>query len=266
MEKQRKAYFYIYEIENKLRVAMHNLLVKKIGSNYFTSANFPPFAYILIRKDHLDIVNSAVTRKNKEKIYNLNLKYDYPLLWYLDYSILVAALDYFWDKYFHELFREPIKIKIDIINRLVNLAPCRNAIAHNRYLSIIDFNDLESLYLILGSSIKKELLINYDNLALNIIEALYEKVTKEIDSLILILDTNLTVDDNKLNILISDISAISSTSQNASLNSIISEIFQILNKYNQLPRKPGHYSIIRKYIDNSDILLKLEHLKKELRS
>jgi len=80
INKQLKAYQMIFTIENKLRVSMHNIMVKKEGSDYFTNQVFPEFKYgSLSNKEKTNVVMSAKQRRGR----NVNRKMtlcDNPIL------------------------------------------------------------------------------------------------------------------------------------------------------------------------------------------
>ena len=94
INKQLKAYESIFLIENKLRVSMHNIMVQKIGLDYFNEKVFPEYEYTNVAgSKKINIRKSAFERRGTERKYNIRLGYDYPYFWYLDFTLLVSLMD-----------------------------------------------------------------------------------------------------------------------------------------------------------------------------
>ncbi len=100
LEKQIQSYKSVFMIENWVRVSMHNVMVKREGTNYFHEGIFPAFKVEYSDKV-INVVTMAIETKNKENKQNLKLGYDRHFLWYLDYRDLITLLEIHWDSYFH---------------------------------------------------------------------------------------------------------------------------------------------------------------------
>ena len=110
------------DFENELRLFIQNRLKEEIGENWWKQA-IPP-----------DVQQKCIERKkNREKLPWMNEE-DYPLIWYADFN------DYFkiitrrdnWKKIFSKYFIDEAWIKTKLV---LELAPIRNDIAHNRELT-----------------------------------------------------------------------------------------------------------------------------------
>ncbi len=264
INKQAKAYSVMFNIENILRVAMHNIMVQKIGIEYFNINIFPEYEYRELAGDKkINVIMKAKERKKSEKIYNLNLGYDYNYFWYLDYNILISLLEIFGNKYFNELFKNS-KSKSDIILRLKNAAPIRNKIAHNRYISNIDLNDLESLSIILNNGLNNTYLHNYNELALNSLEELLSTFKSSFCNILDIIKNKRIIQHDMLRKLKSTFSAILEVNEIKKTKNDFEEILKIIESYNKLPRKPGRGKEIFDFIHQNGLIDKINLLLEKL--
>jgi len=255
--KQSEAYKILFDIENKLRVGMHNLMIEKEGICYFSKNIFPPFEY---GKRNLSIIDSVLSRKSKEKDLNLKLKYEYPHFWYLDYKILIATIEHFWGMYFNSLFNINEQCKDDVICRLLFVAPIRNAIAHNRYISHIDLNDIKSLHAILEASIEKKYLYNFNDVALNSFEIIIDDLIDICKNIREKISTKIIINSDKLRNLKSIYSIYNSIIEKQDDLSIINQVIRQIDTYNNLPRKPGNAKKINDFVKDTELLNKLDSL------
>ena len=266
IDKQIKAYEYSFLIENMLRVSMHNIMVKKEGLTYFHENIFPEYEYKgITSQKKINVVTSAKQRKGTERKYNIWLGYDYPYYWYLDFSVLISLLDAFWDNYFHAIFKSrKKKTKEDILSRLKRVIPIRNAVAHHRYISNIDINDLESLFTILKASLNESYLNNFYNIALNSFENLVRNFVRQCDEIKNFIKRGKYLDKSKIDELKSLFSALLSDSVAENVLDEFNEIIDILIKYNRLPRKPGRGNEISHFRSETNLEEKISLLAKHL--
>ncbi|MDP2653730.1 MAG: hypothetical protein Q8Q08_06835 [Candidatus Omnitrophota bacterium] len=250
MYKQGEVYKALFLLENYLRVSMHNLMVTSDGENYFHRSLFPPFKHPRInegRKD-IDIITESSRLKSHEKYYNLMLGYVYPGFWYLEYRILVATLDYFWDSNFVNLFTmNGAAFRSDLIERLFRVAPIRNAVAHDRYVSFIDSNELHGLLQMINRVMKSELIVNFEQIVLNPLEDNRKELIGVGEEII-----------NKINVfevlpegLVRSFKILSEAcliqlGKNGSSREIF-EAVEIFRQYNAFPRTPGGSDNIRNF-------------------
>lgn len=261
IDKQETSYRKLFYIENYLRVAMHNSLVKKFGADYFNNEVFPPYEYISITGPNkkIDVVERTRNIKSYEKKYNLTLGYEYPYLWYLDFSILISMLDVY-QSYFLQIFINK-KIMTEIIGRLNNLCSSRNAIAHNRFISIIDASDIDGTYNVVKASINEKYIANFNNIALNPMETIVEEFRDASHKLRVKIDAGEYIDKQNIDNYKSGFSAILSIVSNKDL-SLFNTFLNLLSEYNKLSRKPGLYNNIRKFVETTDILVLVSRLEK----
>ena len=264
VQKQADAYEILFNIENMIRVSMHNIMIEKVGISYFSEKTFPPFLYKSISKDKIDIIKKANSRKQAEKKYNLSLGYEYQHFWYLDFKILIAVLDNFWNIYFNDIINESNNIKEELINRLKLIIPARNALAHNRYISNIERNDIENSFEIINIHINKKYLFNFQNLAINIYEKIVEEILIIFEQIIEKIKSLKTIEYNILYNLKSSYSVYISINKIDEINEINS-IIELLINYNKLPRKPGSGDIIRKFISNNKLDNKISNFVNSIR-
>ena len=261
INKQLKAYESIFLIENKLRVSMHNIMVQKIGPDYFNEKVFPEYEYTNVAgSKKINIRKSALERRGTERKYNIKLGYDYPYFWYLDFTLLISLIDVFWDEYFHEVFNTTKKFKSDLLSRLNNIHPTRNAIAHNRYISDIDLHDLESILKILNISFNEHLLIGFEEIALNSFENLIIRLGKSLRDLNEIIGTGEYINREILRELKSNFSALLSSFDGEEEVICFTSLINLLYEYNKLPRKPGRGSEIKTFVQENDLTQKISFL------
>ena len=241
IDKQKKAYELTFTIENKLRVSMHNIMVAKKGLNYFTTSTLPGFEYnINGQQKEVDVIKYAKQRRGKEKHYNMVLGYEYPDLWYLDFPILLAIIDVYWDNYCKNIFVvSAIRNKTEILRRMSGIVHIRNAVAHHRYVSAIDLNDLESAMQVLDSYINKNYLYNFDDLVLNSFENQIKQLIETCDQIKVKIEKGLIIRESNIELLKSTFSAVSSMTQTTQGITKLEALIALIKKYNKLPRKPG---------------------------
>lgn len=249
ISKQVKAYEITFLVENMLRVSMHNVMVKKVGVNYFNEQVFPEYeCRKVLGQNKINVVNVAKSRRGLEKPYNILRDYDFHFYWYLDFSILISLLDTFWDKYFHEILKSAKnRIKDELMHRLEIIMPIRNAIAHNRYISNIDLADLESLLAVLQASLNVDYLRNVEDLALNPHEEIINNCLDILNNMDLAIKAGKYVDKPFLLDLRSSFSAVISLTENKTQIHDLENIINLVEKYNRLPRKPGRIGEIASF-------------------
>ncbi len=184
IKKQSKAYTLLFLVENMLRVSMHNIMVSKIGTDYFREEIFPEYdcLELLGPGKRIDICRAASERKSFEKHINKCLGYTFTHLWYLDFRVLLSMLNVF-TAYFDPIFVNS-KTKDDLLSRLRNIEAARNSLAHNRFISDIDLADIQSLHTSLERGLNKIYLIDFMTLALNPSEILINKFSDTMQHLL----------------------------------------------------------------------------------
>lgn len=265
LNRQTEAYIRMFTIENLLRVGMHNCLVKTKGAHYFVEKNFPEFNYNLdgnlIHIDTIKIVNTARSKKSEEIKFKVKLGYEYHYLWYLDFIHLLMILDRFWTVYFLDMFINPKNIRSEFIQRGFKLSHVRNAIAHNRYISDIEFNDLNSFYEIVKVVIKEEHLLNYEDLVYNSLEEL------RISFIQSSIEISEQVKNGKVisKVVLRNWRNLYGTLQPLEnfmkLEKLFDEVYDSIQQYNKvLPRKPGRMDEINNFVNENKLIEKINLL------
>jgi hypothetical protein len=262
LNRQIEAYMRMFTIENLLRVGMHNCLVKSKGANYFIESNFPEFDYNLdgnqIHIDTFKIVSVAKSKKSEEIKYKVKLGYEYSYLWYLDFMHLLMILDHFWTVYFLDMFNNPKNIKSDFIQRGINLSQIRNAIAHNRYVSDTEFQDLQNFYEIVRVAMKDEHLLNYEELVYNNLEQLRINFIKSSSQISKQIEKGQVITRGELRNWRILFSALQPIEIFPDRENLFSEVFNLINQYNNtLPRKPGSMNEINKFVKENKLIEKI---------
>lgn len=261
---QLSAYQSMYELENTLRVVLHNYLSRKYGDNYFRSEFFIPFKDSISEKP-LDIVKYIESKVSAEKRL-LGKERGVHDIWFLDYSILVLLIKHHWgdDICFATIFEDLDEAERDyMIKRLLNLVEIRNDIAHNRIVNRIGANDIESVLKDLMNYIKGEYLedndivMNRDN-----IELLKELISI-LEGLIFALER---MEIAKLSRLISIRHTLAITMSQNDYSKIFGEIevlIEILKNYNTL-RRPNASGIIKDYLNEKQLTEKIDELIRKI--
>ncbi|MBW1741560.1 MAG: hypothetical protein JRJ42_10585 [Deltaproteobacteria bacterium] len=262
IDKQESAYRLTFLVENMLRVAMHNVMVEKVGPSYFDEKVFPEYEYKHMGRDQkINVVQSAKQLKGTEKRYNISLGYDYPYFWYLDFGILISLIDVFWDKYFRTIFKDQSrKIKNEVLLKLRNIVAVRNAVAHHRYVSAIDKADLQSTFTVLQTHLNVNYVSNFGDLALNSFETLLERFVDSCKEIKTLIEKGKFIDKAKLSGFKSSFSAVISVTENDKGISDFQEIVDLIRNYNKLPRKPGSGHKIKTFRKETGIVEKVDSL------
>lgn len=264
LDQQLKGYEFSFLIENMLRVSVHNILVKRIGINYFTIANFPEYSDKSIRPDiKLNIVQKAKQLKAEGRLDSIPHYKDYPLLWYLDYRILISMVNNFWDSYFFDLFNKP-KLKISILDKLNSISNIRNSIAHNRFLNKYEINETSNAYNLLKISIKNIYLENFEDIVFNPIEKRKDILLNLFDKVISLLNGLNVIDRRTIRNINSLMSDYLDIYDKPFCMEKLEEIKNLIDSYNGLPRKPATGYKIRSFLTSSDLIEKLITLKKSM--
>lgn len=253
IQKQGRGYSRIFLIENILRVSMHNIMIKKVGVDYFKIEVFPEYEHEEFRgRNKTNIINTASDRKNLERKSNVFLNHDFPHFWYLDFDILISVIDYFCDKYFQEIFKNNYFRK-EIIFRLKNIRPIRNAIAHNRYISAVNLADLESLYEYLKIGLNNNYNHNFADISLNPLEKILSNFQDNIENIKIMIGRGEYLSREIFRTLNSNFSVLYSIKIDEDLLRKYNEIFNLLETYNKLPRKPARGNVISDFRKSSNI-------------
>jgi hypothetical protein len=131
--KNKKAYEYLYILENEFRkLIIKFLTIKSKGSNWTT----------LIQKNIIDKWN---TKKNKEE-ESYQIIRSSRIIDYSDFDDIGNIIQKHWD-----IFSDVFSNQLTIISKLYELEFIRNAVAHNRELSSEEFKRLKIYF----SDIKK---------------------------------------------------------------------------------------------------------------
>lgn len=264
IQKQSEAYALSFIIENSLRVSMHNVMVKQEGVGYFTETIFPPFKYDKYSNNEINAVKIARERKKVEQEVGFKKAYERHHLWYLDYPILVALIDLQWDKYFCLMFEKPGKIKADVLYLFDKVILIRNSIAHHRYVSDTDLQELRSLKDFLDAILKADFMNNFSELVLNPAEYVIENTIELMGQIKNQIDSHLCIPNEVVLRFRSAISACEPFLQKSDVNQDIDKLIMDLWKYNGLPRIPGGSAIVAQFVKESAILLKLSKILQSL--
>ena len=262
-ERQYNAYSLVFIIENKIRVAMHNILVKTFGIGYFDNKCLPNFEYEFNGElKQFNCIDKVKSKKNNEPKYIQKSGFSYPYLWYTEYSELVILLDHFWETVFFNIFLNPKNIRHEFIEKAFALIIVRNSVAHNRYINQNNYSDLESFKFILDYAIQQDYLSNYDELVFNKLENLrneFEKRTSVIESQIEKVEF---IKRDNLRNWRSLYSALMPNLTNEYLSDF-EELYSLLELYNKnSPNKPGRSDDIKLFIRENGISEKIKKFKK----
>ena len=255
---QSRAYESIFQIENLLRAAMHSRMVETHGLGYFNEAVFPEYQHRDSGKT-INVVQAAKTRKGLEKTSGISLRYDFHMIWYLDYADLILMLDAFWDKYFGLIFK-PNTDKTILISRLISLRGIRNAIAHNRYLSRVNRALIEAHPDELKICLKDTYLSNYDVLALNSMEKQCSTALTGLRTIHELITSYRVIKSEHLHKTSDLISILISRTDNQDIAQLYDSIFKLIPAYNRLPRKPATSHIIIHFLDENKMIEKVLQL------
>ncbi len=253
IKKQARGYYLMFFIENILRVSMHNIMIKKEGVNYFREDVFIEYENKDINPTKkINIINNATELKKNEKTTNLFLNNDFPYFWYLDFRILISVVDHFKDNYFREMFTNDRFMK-EIIHRLKNIEPIRNAIAHNRYIASVSLSELESLSHLIKQGINNIYLNNFEEIALNPLEKIISNFKISLENIIKIINRGEIISRDTLRNLDSNFSVLYSIKNDENKLNNYNLIIESIKEYNQLSRKPAQGDAISNFRKNSNI-------------
>jgi hypothetical protein len=246
--KQSKAYTLLFLVENMLRVSMHNIMVSKIGTDYFREDIFPEYEYLELvgPNKKINICRGASEKKSSEKHINKCLGYTYAYLWYIDFRILLSMLNAF-SSYFDPIFVNN-KTKDDILIRLRNIDAVRNSLAHNRFISDVDLADIQSLHTTLDQGLNKIYLADFVTLALNPSEILICKFSDTLQQLLTMIKKGDFIDRKVLRVMKSQFSAILSLGISQEAIKDLEHIIMLISEFNKLPRKPGQRADISSFL------------------
>lgn len=257
--RQSNAYVMFFIIENILRVSSYNCLKSRIGSNVSLKIVFPTFKSKYV-KEQIDIPES-VLKKKKETMENINLGYSYPDFWYLDYFILVVILDYFWDKYFSDIFDTSIISKKKLISKLLEVSGIRNSVAHNRFLSPLDFAKIQDLYTIIDGAINVKYIHNYKSMVYTIPDDLREIIVHRIKSMIMLISERKVVPPKYITEIKDNLFSLSNIIViRADITHEYENVKRIILEYNGMSRIPGKGQKIKLFVDQTDLIKKLNNV------
>jgi hypothetical protein len=248
----------MFEIENLLRVSMHTILVKKKGVNYFNEKILSKFEYEIQGKvEQIDFVNKILTKKLEEPKYKSFEKFEYPHLWYSEFSLLIILLDHYWQDIFSDIFRSPRNNYKTIIQKGFDLIPIRNAIAHNRFLHSMELDSVRTYHQFLKNTIVPEYITNYNILVYNKIPDLKIQLKQLLDNVLTTIYDRSIIPRAKIKELKVVYSAL------GDFDSEFEEITEILQTYNnKIPQKPGSSELIDNIISDLNILTKITKWQK----
>ncbi len=117
-----EVYIYLYCVENSLRLFIDKVFICKVGNNYFTKIAIPT----AVKK------SIQVRKELEQKNQWIGIRGDVDLF-YLDFKELSNIIITNWDL-FKEYFPDQhwLNVKID------ELGNCRNLIAHNSYVGLLE--------------------------------------------------------------------------------------------------------------------------------
>lgn len=234
-------------------------MVEKIDVNYFTEKTFPAFHYPSITKKKINVIAQAEKLFKLEKKTNLILGYDYPRFWFVDFRTLIAMIDVYWLTYFSEVFENTTQL--EIITALFEIAPIRNAIAHHRFVSDNDFDQLNNCYELIKKSLAKRFLVNYNELAFNKYESSIQVFKELVNNILFKTKRGSVIEKDLFQRFQSSFSILYQLLQDNKKLSLFNESIEIIQHYNSFSRKPGKYSSINKFLHDSNLEQKLKKIK-----
>ena len=113
-----EVYFYLYCVENSLRLFIEKIARDKFGNGYFNKLNL-----------NTSIDRKISNRKQQETKNRWLPLRGYSEIFYLDFKDLGAIIQNNWD-----LFSSYFPNQSWIITKIDELAECRNLVAHNSYI------------------------------------------------------------------------------------------------------------------------------------
>jgi len=131
-KENKKAYEYLYILESKLRG-----LIVEILSEKSEKQNLSGWTTLIQR----DIIKKCEKRADKEKTSHQSLGSD-RIVDYLEFGDIKLIIQKNWDE-FSRIFNN----QGTIVSKLDELELIRNAVAHNRVLSLQEFKRLEIYFL-----------------------------------------------------------------------------------------------------------------------
>jgi len=131
-KENKKAYEYLYILESKLRGLIVEILSKKSEKQ-----NLSGWTTLIQR----DIIKKCEKRADKEKTSHQSLGSD-RIVDYLEFGDIKLIIQKNWDE-FSRIFNN----QGTIVSKLDALELIRNAVAHNRVLSLQEFKRLEIYFL-----------------------------------------------------------------------------------------------------------------------
>ncbi|MCE5316114.1 MAG: hypothetical protein LLG04_01955 [Parachlamydia sp.] len=252
--RQAHAYVLMFSIENMLRVSMHNAMVRKVGSVYFTEASFPEYEAKRLRGEgrSVNVVDMANDRKNIERRNGVWLGNDFSYFWYIDFTVLITMLEQFGGEYFDVIFRNT-QAKRDIAYELEKVFPIRHAIAHCRYVSDAALSNLESLNALMKSGLDPLYLESFESLALNSVDGLVLAFNESCGAISETVAKGEVVNRPLMREFQSKFSALLSNEMSEACVQTFLDILRLLGDYNRLSRKPGKGSEINAFKDRTRI-------------
>lgn len=259
-KRQSDVYSALFIIENILRVAIYNCIKRELNKGYTLSDLFPPFKNDKI-KNEFNLVDEIV-KKKKESKKNKLLGFVFPDIWYIDYFQMLILIDTFKDSIFFDLFiKNANNINPDLLNKLFSITEVRNSIAHNRYISKSDHDQIISILTLLKENINTQYIVNYTELVFTIPDELRNQLVSCIEKIKKKIDTRSIVESKQIELFsvsfesllcVSRLSDDALTLHNAIKSSLII--------YNSIPRVPGIRHTIKQSIDKTGILIQIELL------
>ncbi|MEW9595139.1 Swt1 family HEPN domain-containing protein [Bacillus toyonensis] len=114
-----ETYTYLYLVENSLRVFIENVARESFGEEYFKKLTIPN-----------SLRNTISTRKEKEQNQKWLSVRGNNDLFYLDFKDIATLISNNWD-----LFKEYFPSQDFVIQKIIEMADCRNLIAHNSFIA-----------------------------------------------------------------------------------------------------------------------------------
>lgn len=124
-----ETYTYLYLVENSLRLFIENVSKEAFGEEYIKQITIPN-----------SLRNSITTRKEKEKNQKWLSVRGNSDLFYLDFRDLATLISNNWS-----LFKEYFPTQEFVVQKINEMADCRNLIAHNSFIAKSE-RDLMKVY------------------------------------------------------------------------------------------------------------------------
>ena len=247
---QTESYKLIYTIENALRLALHNYLIKNNDKNYFNKNTFGG-------EKGEKIINTVNLRMAQAEKYGNLIKSEIPHFWYLDLGILADLMDDKWEDFSRDIFKPNIK-KENIIGELKNIIDIRNSIAHNRPITNENYSELTVIKRRVIDQLRKKYIKNFNSLTTNDLSSIFKSLGKILEDFIDKINRYEPLKLNSLQDIINTIELRGMGLDNYDYDSLINDLYG----YNKIGKYSDYGKKIKDYLDKKNIISRIVDFKK----